>query len=415
MEIEFNTRKKLGAFQSQLSLLLLSDFPHTSSESALGLIRDYFDRQLTRLERAAKSNDRNLIIQTCITINERILQHLPILGFLLRSTNIRNNFEAYYAFVEMARALVGPRAEVIMSSEWDFSPLTYPMTVSVLPEHVLIGMPSSESSNALTLPLAGHELGHSIWRSEKLENKWAAEVRKNAKEWLKVHWPNFQRAFPEHANLKPTDMELSNNMFLVYVQSDIAGLSLNQIEELFCDATGIYLFGASYAHAFHYLLAPSLGGNRSVDYPRLPTRAEFLSKYGEVDLKAIGFANYAAEFQDMQPNLAPRDDFVCSAADEIAKSMAQMMYTEAEQIVHAKASRFVPDVDAESLILRMFEYGIPCQSPRSLADILNASWAYVKNNATTFNEMERPLFDWVSELALKSIEILEYRSRIGNA
>jgi hypothetical protein len=131
MEIEFNTRKKLQAFLSQISQLLLSDFPHSSSETALGLIKVFFEKQLDRLERASKSTDRKLMIQTCITINERIHQHLPILGFLLRSTNLRNNFEAYFSFLELARALIGPTAQVIISSEWNFSPLTYPMTVSV--------------------------------------------------------------------------------------------------------------------------------------------------------------------------------------------------------------------------------------------------------------------------------------------
>jgi hypothetical protein len=300
-----------------------------------------------------------------------------------------------------------------MSSEWDFSPLTYPMTVSVLPDHVLIGLPSTESANALILPLAGHELGHSIWRNEKLENKWAAEVRQNARDQLKSRWTMFQSAFPEHSSLRPTDDELSNNIFLVHVQSDILGLSLSQIEEIFCDAIGIQLFGASFAYAFHYLLAPSLGGPRALEYPTLASRAEFLANFGKIDLKALGFSDYASEFQDQQPNLAPRPDFISTAADNIGRTMGEKMYREAGQIVSSKAGRFVPDRDAEATILRMFEHEIPARMPRSLADILNASWAYVKKHASTFNENERGLIEWVSELALKSIEVLEYRSRVN--
>jgi hypothetical protein len=125
MEIEFNTRKKLQAILWQISQLLLSDFPHSSSESALDLIKIFFEQQFNRLDRAAKSTDRKVLVQTCITINERIYQHLPYLGFLLRSTNIRNYFEAYHSYVGMAKALIGPNAKVIMSSQWNFSPLTY--------------------------------------------------------------------------------------------------------------------------------------------------------------------------------------------------------------------------------------------------------------------------------------------------
>lgn len=415
MEIEFNTRKKLQAVLWQISQLLLSDFPHSSSESALDLIKVYFDQQLNRLDRAANATDRNVLVQTCITINERIHQHLPILGFLLRSTNIRNYFEAYHSLVEMALALIGPNAKVIVSSEWDFSPLTYPMTVSVLPDHVLIGMPSSESSNALILPLAGHELGHSIWRNERLENKWAAEVRRNTRDEMRSRWPAFQHAFPEHSSLKPTDDVLSNNMFLVHIQSGIVGLTLCQIEEIFCDATGIHLFGGSYAYGFHYLLAPSLGGARALEYPRLTTRAEFLATFGPIDLKTLGFVDYPAEFQDEQPSLAPRDEFISNAADAVAKNMGQKMYGEARQIVYSKAAKFAPDSSAQAEIIRMFEHGIPARMPRSLPDILNAAWAYVKSKAGTFNEDDRSLIDWISELTLKSIEVLEYRSRADNA
>jgi len=315
----------------------------------------------------------------------------------------------------MARALLGPAAEVIMSSEWDFSPLTYPMTVSVLPEHVLIGMPSSESSNALILPLAGHELGHSVWRKEQLESKWAREVHQGAKDCLQLRWSDFQRAFPEHAAVKPTDTELANNMFLVHVQSDIVGLTLNQIEEIFCDAVGSHLFGPSYACAFHYLLAPSLGGTRPIEYPPLAIRATLLASCSGINLNTIGFPAYAAEFQDVQPSLAPRDDFISRAADEIAKKLSQRMYDDARALVMTKARAFTPDYDSELAILRMFEAGIPSQSPRSLADILNASWTYVRDKASGFDEDERPLLEWISELALKSIEVLEYRSRIGHA
>src|SRR4051812_48828034 len=138
MSIEFNTRKKLGAFIAQIDHLLLSDFPHPASEDALKVMRAYFESQEDRLDRAKASNNTNLVAQTCVTINERVYQYLPILGFLLRSTNVRNSFEAYDAFAEIAANLIGGGAKVILSSEWDFSPVTYPLTVSALPQYVLL-------------------------------------------------------------------------------------------------------------------------------------------------------------------------------------------------------------------------------------------------------------------------------------
>ncbi len=49
--------------------------------------------------------------------HERTLQQPLILGFLLQTAKIRNNFEGYDAFVELARALEVPKAQVIMSRD----------------------------------------------------------------------------------------------------------------------------------------------------------------------------------------------------------------------------------------------------------------------------------------------------------
>jgi hypothetical protein len=415
MDIKFNTEKKARAFVAQIDKILLSDFPHPASESALNLFKRFFEEQLARISRAGTSSDRALLESTCTTTNQRIYQYLPILGLLLRSTNTRNSFEAYYAFVEIAHALIGPSANVIFSSEWDFSPLTYPMTVSVLPDYVLLGMPSSESSNALILPLAGHELGHSVWRNEQLENKFAALVQDEAREYLKANWSAFIQAFPEHSAIQPTDDELSNNMFLNFVISNVIQISLSQIEELFCDGVGAHLFGQSYALAFHYLLAPSLGGGRSIDYPSMQNRANFIATLGGIDLTKHGFADFKSEFSDRILSMPPRETFTSSAADAIGMKLASAMYSEAHSIVMSKAKDFAAEPTAQPGILNKFANGIPAREPRSLPDIINAGWAYFQSEGPTFQENERELIEWISELVLKSIEVLEFRSRTKNA
>jgi hypothetical protein len=77
MDIEFHTHKKLGALIAQIEQLLLSDFPHPASENALKLCLDFFRNQIKRLEHASKSDSRT-VKRVCITVNERILQYLPI-------------------------------------------------------------------------------------------------------------------------------------------------------------------------------------------------------------------------------------------------------------------------------------------------------------------------------------------------
>jgi hypothetical protein len=276
-------------------------------------------------------------------------------------------------------------------------------------------MPSTESSNALIFPLAGHELGHSVWTSEDLESAFAPSVEEAARNFLKDNWSAFIGTNAEHAHVQPTDDELANNMFLKLEISDITQLALFQIEEIFCDAIGAHLFGQSYALAFHYLLSPSLGGDRPLEYPTLQSRADFIARFGGVDLTQHGFSDYKVDFTDRQPLMPKRQQFTSGAADALGVKLAQSMYDKAQAIILTKATDFAPDHAAQQSILTKFEHGIPAHSPRSLPDILNAGWAYFQANGATFDEKDRGLVEWISELILKSIEVLEYRSRTANA
>jgi hypothetical protein len=315
--------------------------------------------------------------------------------------------------VEIARALIGSKAKVVVSSEWDFSPLTYPMTVSVLPNYVLLGLPSTESMNSLILPLAGHEFGHSVWLNENLENTNDPAVNDLAIQYLWKNWGRFVAVAPQHIKRRPSKRQFQTDPNLVDSRSAIVTLALSQIEETFCDALGVHLFGDSYAFAFHYLLAPSLGGIRALEYPTLATRAQNISN--ALNLGSTGFKDYSSEFNEKKPDLSERDEFIVGAADEIAMAMASQMYLSAQKIVCKRGQRFVSNEEAVNEILQMFKHEVPAQNPRSLSDVLNAAWRYVNENAKSHNEKKRPLFEGVSELVLKSIEVLEYRTRVDHA
>jgi hypothetical protein len=195
---------------------------------------------------------------------------------------------------------------------------------------------------------------------------------------VKTNWSKFIQAFPEHEDIEPTDEELSNNMFLNFIISNVIQLTLSQIEETFCDGVGMAIFGQSYALAFHYLLAPSLGGNRSLEYPKMEDRTNFIATLGGIDLTKHGFVDFKTEFLDKPIK------------------MASTMYDEARQIVQSKARPFAADAQAQS-------------------GIINAGWAFFQSQAPSFDEKERELVEWVSELVLKSIEVLEFRSKVTNA
>ena len=89
------------------------------------------------------------------------------------------------------------------------------------------------------------------------------------------------------------------------------------------------------------------------------------------------------------------------------------MYAEADELIKSRASAMLPNPVAEAEILKMFRLGVPAKTPGSLANILNAGWDYVVAERASDAPRSRPLFEWISELVFKSIEVFEYERRIN--
>src|SRR5262249_26060614 len=145
--------------------ILEGDFPITSAKHALLKLRDVFLELEKRLDRAGRIRGSASLVQIADTINLKVLQVLPILGFILRSTNVRNAFEVLEPLQTIADAALQGTPQLLLSSEWDYVPFAYPQSLDDLKSFVLIGLPASEAGSALLLPLAAHELGHAVWRT----------------------------------------------------------------------------------------------------------------------------------------------------------------------------------------------------------------------------------------------------------
>jgi hypothetical protein len=170
-----SVRRKVESAEAQIRQIACVDFPYEDPRLALDSLKIALESYSELLASALVSDDLDTIVEACKMLNLKIVEYHPILGFLLRSTNIRNSFEAYDPLKELSHLLLDHKPGVILSSEWEFSPFTYPTASDDLPDFVLIGLPASEAGNALILPLAGHELGHSIWShgqvGSRLESK----------------------------------------------------------------------------------------------------------------------------------------------------------------------------------------------------------------------------------------------------
>jgi hypothetical protein len=78
-----------------------------STAGALKAVGSEIERLKKILDEVITFSDPIFVIQHTILINQKIYSLTNYLGILLRSTNLRNAFEAYYAFEEMSRKVLG--------------------------------------------------------------------------------------------------------------------------------------------------------------------------------------------------------------------------------------------------------------------------------------------------------------------
>jgi len=195
MSLLHNSKHKLKNIQRAIDTLLEGDFPLSAGQKALSKLRDVFGKLETNLDRANRLGDSNTVILIAENINLKIYQVLPILGFILRSTNVRNAFELLEPLQTIADLALQGRPQLLLSSEWDYVPFAYPQSLDDLKSFVLIGLPASEAASALLLPLAGHELGHAVWRNLGIEGSAASTLQHQCDLLYLQDKANFEKCF----------------------------------------------------------------------------------------------------------------------------------------------------------------------------------------------------------------------------
>jgi hypothetical protein len=267
-QLEWLARDRLHNFETQLDAISRSEFSLPGTRKALECARLEVARLRTELDEVVQLADLDLIVSQAITINQKLFAFTNYLGILLRSTNLRNSFEAYYALNEFTQAFNIPNERLIISSEWDSAPFYIPTPPAALERFVFIGFPAFASRNALVLPLAAHEIGHAIWRLRELD----AGLNKKADEQLRrlidQDVPDFRRVFGIDGDLfyeEERDRLIGNCLKIISSQS----------QEVFCDIFGSTLFGLSYLYAFDFFLSPGFG-SREPDYPSLVDRVRYI-------------------------------------------------------------------------------------------------------------------------------------------
>jgi hypothetical protein len=197
-------QRKLRAFIRAIKELQASEFPHQDSKAALLELGQHFQARLVRAERVLPC-DAFAVDETLSQINASVSRYTAFLGFLLRSTNVRNAFETYFPLKRLVCQIIEPATHLITSSEWLFIPFTYPMTLDALPNYVLVGAPAPEAGNTLIVPLAGHEIGHSAWRRHRIQDNIKSNFVGNIASALESH-PAERDSLVQSASGRPVQL-----------------------------------------------------------------------------------------------------------------------------------------------------------------------------------------------------------------
>ncbi len=405
-------RARIMSAIDEIERLKHSEFPDDHSRQAICLLENLFRERSRVLSRITDTTDPEVANNECSVSLELLFVFVPIMGFVLRSTNVRNAFEAYSPLLRLAKSLMGVDTKLVVSSEWEFSPITY-VSGTTLPGFVLIGLPATESSNPLIVPLAGHELGHSVWEVEGVGQKFEDRIRQGVVDELTgKRWADYTALYPQY---KKDDIE--TNLFCRSTWEPAYTWSMLQAEEIFCDFFGLRLFAESYLHAFAYLLAPGTSSQRSVKYPNIRRRISHIvlaAKKLNVTVPSAFVNSFVVESEPTEPRTA----LLVSVADFASELLVEELLDEARSFADGHSIAQRDSARVTNIAGQFTKWVVPSASHEALVNILNAGWNCNLDPKLWLNVPQLKSEDRVRvlrDLMLKSMEVAEIQIRLGNA
>lgn len=402
-----SARRRIDAFIEQIDVLAASSFPHEDGKKVLAAIRSHCRQIRTDLDLPSTTRD-DVIDQLCQRLLDDVAMYTELLGFILRSTNVRNPFELHFVVRKLVTQAVGEDINLLISSEWNYNPFTYPMSVDQLADTILIGTPAPEANNPHLIPLAGHEVGHSAWRVYACAPRYTLLVTETVKAELETN-PSLSKALYAASPLRALDKDRVINR--------CAGHVLQQLEEVFCDVFGLFLFGHGYLAAFDYLLGP---GNfvRDLDYPSDGQRMAFLQASANI-LGIIVEPELVDRWVEGQVSRADRP--MAAIADAVVERLVPKVR---DDLIADLVDRGLspPDVEEEGAVLRAFQAGEPYPERAGLGAIISAGWRRLReldvleaigDHEGWQQDSRQKSYGVLADLVLKTVEIAEYHDRIA--
>lgn len=413
--LEF-ARQRIQAVLVELVRTESSDFPYNDSKDALRSLQRIFADSLKSLDGLDEKSDPDTVVSLCQVALKTITDHLPLIGFIVRSTATRNAFEAFGPFRRLAGELLEPNVPVakrtiklVFSSEWQYQPFIYD-PVAQLEDFLLIGLPASESSNPLLLPLAGHELGHALWARQGLQKELGPLVREQVMVQARELWAQWVKEFPVFNNIDRDKIATQMSAPPLLVAFDWC---TRQCEELFCDLVGLAIFGTSFYNAFAYTLSPGPAEARSPRYPDMRARVDRLVEAGKTfgSEPPTRFANCIAVSQ--QPLFTSSDNLLLKVVEQASATIWPQLLEKARQLTAGVNAG--TDQSGLDRIVARFRLVAPAEKVQYLADIFNAAWIAYDDETMWkgYPNVYKNRHDNLKDLVLKNLEIFEIERRFA--
>jgi hypothetical protein len=401
-------------------------------EDAVELIGKIFQEHHNRLHQRSPAVE-DVRTKHCLDALLDIHIYLVFLGVIIRSAATRNAFEIYGPIRSMARKLLDTPIRLIISSGWDYMPLTF-RPIHRFENYVIVVLPACESANPLLIPLAGHELGHSVWQREELrdgiEDVAVLALVEHVRQKNVVEYAQDLR----HISIRKARTRLERDL----VFGAACDWLLRQLEEMFCDFVGLYLFGESFVHAFSYFLSPDFPARQSPRYPTVKTRMEQLYRAAESFESTWKTGNYVLPpnirdtlreipsyvrtggFVQLPMTPDPWRTAVSSVAVELVPKLLDRIIELGRQESWKELRSFSPE-KRQKIVNDSFQWAVPAAKANHLANILNAAWDIECEPRLWRNlpplvsigkgKSESRRREILRELILKNIEVLEYEDK----
>jgi hypothetical protein len=398
--------QRLMAVDQEIDRIHVAGLLLRDAELALDELRRQCRKQIASVSMAP--SDEALRIACSASLDMLRIVLVPLLGMILRSSNLRLAFELYYPLKRLTAMLYGRSFEtspvLLLSSDWKYYPDTH---VGQSFDMVIVGFPAVESSNALIVPLAGHELGHNLWRDNGMQHAFDSRISVMLRTVIAGQfWQQLLAQEFGTVNAQLSKHGMQDDVQVSELITDLTKVVLGHLEEHFCDAVGLRLFGEAYLRSLCYLCLPGYPP-QGLAYPQLRDRIERLRTLATT----IGVQWCVDQSQCYR--YVRSLDAKSSVVGQVVETFISAVQQTALAILD---ERNAPqrDVARVERIARQFRSLVPAAGKEHLTDLINAAWLVSHDQETAHSygvEMSR----WrevVNQMTLKSCEVSEYHERV---